>query len=58
MKKYMVITFGDGEQWAAFFDELSKAEDYRMNGEVSIGYYVEVYERMETEFGKEYVLIY
>jgi hypothetical protein len=54
----MVITRGDGETWATFFDELTKAEEYRSTGDCCLGYYAEVYERMETECGSEYVFIY
>lgn len=58
MKKYMVVVFGDGETWAEFFDDLVKAERYRQNSECGMGYYAEVYERIETECGREYQFIY
>ena len=42
MPKYMVITKGDGEVWAAFFDSITEAEDYKMDGECGMGFYAEV----------------
>lgn len=56
MPKYMVITKGDGEVWAAFFDSITEAEDYKMDGECGMGFYAEVYERDE-ELG-EYQFLY
>ena len=54
MPKYMVITKGDGEVWAAFFDSITEAEDYKMDGECGMGFYAEVYERMTDKDGAEY----
>ena len=50
MKKYMVVTKIEGSQGACFFDELTKAEQYRMDAECGMGGYAEVYEyKEETE---------
>ena len=58
MAEYMVIVLDDeGEQFATFFSKYVDAENYRMNSEVSMGWYAEVYQRVETEYGKEYQLI-
>ena len=64
MPKYMVVVkmwnddgTCDGTS-ALFFEDWMEAEDYRMNAEVGLGWYAEVYERQETEGGREYVFIY
>lgn len=63
MKRYMVIGLGDGEQWARFFDSYTEAEQYRMDGSVSLGYVMQVYELTPVvidglEVSNEYVFIY
>ena len=56
MAKYMVVVkTDDGETFANFFEEYIKAENYRMDCECGMGWYAEVYERVETECGREYV---
>ena len=58
MKKYMVVYKTDeGETCAAFFDKVCDADDFRMNCEVSMGWYAEVYERTDGEF-PQYVFSY
>ena len=59
MKKFMLVCYDPEmeETFTIFKNTFEEAEDARMDGEVSCGYYIEVYERQETEFGKEYVMI-
>ena len=52
MKKYMVITVVDGEQGAAFFDDQTAAEQYRMNTECGVAGYAQVYRYIDTIHGK------
>ena len=49
MSKYMVVGFDFEEQrtFAKFFDKLADAENYRMDGAVSLGYVMKVYELTE-----------
>lgn len=49
MKKYMVIIVGDGEQSAHFCDDFVTADNIRMDAEVSMGYYAEVYCYIRTD---------
>jgi hypothetical protein len=58
MKQYMVVTYGGGETWATFFDTLASANEYKFKAGYYWHNYSEVYERVETERGHEYVLIY
>ena len=59
MPKYMVIVLTEeGETFANFFEDVRRAEQFRMDSEVCMGEYAEVYERIETEHGREYQLIY
>ena len=58
MKKFMVITVVDGKQGAAFFDDLSSAEQHRMNCECGCGGCAQVYEWKVGKYGGEYKLIY
>ena len=60
MKKYMVVTLADdGEQFAYFTDSLERAEQHRMDSDVSMGWYSEVYERVtDPEEGNRYELLY
>ena len=59
MPKYMLIAqTDDGETVTSFYDDYNKMEDARSSAAVSLGWYVEVYERLDTEFGREYVFIY
>ena len=58
MKKYMVITVVDGEQGAAFFDDQTAAEQYRMNCECGVGGYAQVYRYIDGKYGGKYVFMY
>ena len=59
MKKYMVVMVLDGEQSVYFTDDYLKAENARMDAEVGLGAYVEVYERTTDEDGiQAYTLAY
>lgn len=53
--KYMVIIWTDEGQEAFFTDDAKCAERTRMDADVSMGFYAEVYERIEGECGREYV---
>ena len=53
MKKYMVIMVLDGESSVYFTDDYLKAENARMDAEVGLGAYVEVYARQADEDGVE-----
>ena len=55
MERFMVVVKTDEGTEAWFFDDAEKADQARMDAEVSLGWYCEVYERQETEFGREYV---
>lgn len=54
MPKYMVVMKGEGGTFAMFFDTISKAEEYRMDGVCGMGFDAEVYERMTDKDGAEY----
>lgn len=58
MKKYMVAYLVEGETCASFYDTISEADKARMDIECGLGGCAEVYERKETECGKEYVFLY
>ena len=59
MKKYMVVYKTDeGETCAEFFEEWNAAERCRMGCECGMGWYAEVYERIQGKGGREYRLIY
>jgi hypothetical protein len=58
MPEFMVVVKSDTETFANFFSDLDKAEDFRMNSECSMGWYAEVYQRIEGECGMEYQLMY
>ena len=58
MAKYMVIINTDDGPEAFFTDDLNKAEETRMNSECGMGWYAEVYERIEDEEGDRYELMY
>ena len=45
MKKYMVVYVFEGKQDAAFFDDMNKAESFRMDLSCGLGGFAEVYER-------------
>lgn len=47
MKKYMVVFVVDGKQDAVFFDDMNKAESFRMDLVCGLGGAAEVYERQE-----------
>lgn len=58
MTKYMVIINADDGPDAFFTDSLDKAENTRMDSECGMGWYAEVYERIEDEAGPRYELMY
>lgn len=58
MTKYMVIINTDDGPEAYFTDDAEKAEDTRMNSECGMGWYAEVYERIDDEEGSRYELAY
>ena len=48
MKKYMlIIKDEEGTQHAHFYDDFNTADNARMDAEVSLGWYVELYEYQE-----------
>lgn len=58
MKQYMVIILDEeGEQIVNFFDKYQDAENCRMNSECCMGWYSEVYERVDDEAGRRYEII-
>ena len=57
MAKYMMVYLCEGEQGVSFSEDLNKLMNSRMDIECGLGGYAEIYERMETEFGREYRLI-
>lgn len=62
MKKYMVVFLADGNETVAnFFDTYTEAKNAYMDMECGLGWYAEIYERMEIEEEgykeKEYRLI-
>ena len=57
MKRFMVVYVVDGSQEAIFCDNYLKASRSKMDIECGLGGYAELYERMETEDGVEYVLL-
>ena len=55
MKKYMVIyTDDDGNAHAVFYDSVIDADNARMDLDVNLGYYAEVYERTDHGDGGEF----
>jgi hypothetical protein len=54
----MVIINTDDGPDAFFTDSLDKAENTRMDSECCMGWYAEVYERIEDEAGPRYELMY
>lgn len=57
MAKYMLVYIVEGEQEAMFGNDYFKIARSKMDIECGLGGYAEIYERMETEDGIEYVLI-
>lgn len=58
MKKFMIICLDDeGCTQVLFRDTYEEAESVRMDLEVILGLYCEVYERQETEYGNEYIMM-
>ena len=55
MKKYMLVYTMEGEQGTLFSDNSETINQSKMDIECGMGGYAEVYERMETENGNEYV---
>ena len=53
--KYMVIIWTDDGQEAFFTDSSESAEHARSNAHYSMGFYAEVYERVEGKSVKQYV---
>lgn len=66
MKEFMLVYYDPetNETGAEFFDTAGAAEDVRMNMAVSLGWYVEVYQRIvykddhNMELGREYRFAY
>lgn len=54
IRKYMVITYIDGEQDAQFFVKLSDAEEYYQHAVCGVGASAEVYER-DDEMGYQMI---
>lgn len=59
LPKYMLVVLDDeGGHFTSFFEKYIEADNARMDYEVGLGFYVEMYERTETEDGfREYQLI-
>lgn len=49
MPKYMVVVKSESGTNAFFFDDFNKAEDFRMNSTVSMGWEAELYKRIVGE---------
>lgn len=62
MKKYMVVYSVEGHAGAAFFDDMTAAEQFRMDTECGMGGYAEVYERqtptVENDYCDGYAFLY
>ena len=58
MKKYMVVYVFEGKQDAAFFDDMNKAESFRMDLSCGLGGLAEVYERQEPTEENDYFDVY
>lgn len=58
MKKFMLVFLADGEETCTkFFDTYEEVQNARMDCECGLGWYAEIYERQETERGREYICI-
>ena len=57
MKKYMLVYVVEGEQSVIFNDSYLKISRSKMDIECGLGGYAEVYERMETDNGTEYIMV-
>lgn len=53
MPKYMLVIKDEDGTGTLFFDNLTAAEQSRMDAECGMGAYVEVYERTTTDDGFE-----
>ena len=62
MKKYMVVYSVEGNASSAFFDDMTAAEQFRMDTECGMGGYAEVYERQtpteENDYFDGYEFLY
>ena len=54
MKKYMVVVSDENGQSAHFCDDFSTADNIRMDAEVGMGMYAEVYCYMRTDENDPY----
>ena len=53
LKKFMVMTYLEGEQSTFFYDSLDAAEQHRMDAECGLGAYAEVYQRNKHDTAYE-----
>ena len=51
MPKYMVVVKSNEGTFANFFDDFNKADNFRMDSTVSMGWEAELYERMQDDDG-------
>lgn len=59
MPKYMVVVHGDNQTSAHFFVDFNKADNFRMDSTVSMGWEAELYERVQDDDGVfSYTLIW
>lgn len=59
MPKYMVVVHGDNQTSAHFFADFNKADNFRMDSTVSMGWEAELYERVQDDDGVfSYTLIW
>ena len=62
MEKYMVVYAVEKQTGAAFFDDITAAEQFRMDTECGMGGYAEVYERQtpteENDYFDGYEFLY
>ena len=59
MPKYMVVIHGDNQTSAHFFADFNKADNFRMDSTVSMGWEAELYERVQDDDGVfSYTLIW
>lgn len=55
MKKYMVVSILDGEEYALFFDTYSEAKKWKQESECGFGGYSEIYERIEKTIRSDHL---
>lgn len=59
MPKYMVVVHGDNQTSAHFFADFNKADNFRMDSTVSMGWEAELYKRVQDDDGVfSYTLIW